>query len=200
VSDYTPTKGEILWANIAPATGLATFTTEASLMGGILVPNIPAGYFLNNQSVGRTLKLKAYLKVGSTTTGPTMQFSIRIFPHGTAFSAGGGILLGTHAALTMQASQTLAPVVLEADMVMDNVNEGATSVLTTFGEVRGWKAFSATAGVVSGAPIPDNNVATNTVSTYDRWVTYDLYLSCTCGTSNAANTAQLFRGKLYAEN
>jgi hypothetical protein len=196
VSDYTPSKNEVLWANIAPGTQLATFTTEASLMGGILLPKIPAGYFLNNTSVGRTLKLKAWLKIGSTTTGPTMQFSLRLFAHGTAFSAGGGILLGTHAAQTMAISQTAAPVELEADMWMDNVNEGAASVLTTFGKVWSPKGFVSP----FGATIPDNNVTTNTVSTFESMTTYDLHISCTCGTSNAANTAQLFRGKLYGEN
>jgi hypothetical protein len=196
MSDYTPTKNEVLWANIAVGTQLNTFTTEASLMGGVLIPEIPAGYFLNNMSVGRTLKLKAYFKIGSTTTGPTMQFSLRIIPHGTAFSAGAGILLGTHAAMTMAVSQTAAPVIMEADVTMDNVNPGATSVLTTFGSVRSPKGFVSP----FEATIPDNNVTTNTVSTYDAWVTYDVYLTCTCGTSNAANTAQLFRAKFYGEN
>lgn len=196
MSDYTDAKSEVLWSNIAAGTALATFTTEASLMGGIVPAVIPGGYFFNNTSVGRTLKLKAWLKIGSTTTGPTMQFSIRVFNHGTAFSAGGGVLLGTHAAQTMAVSQVLAPVELEVDMIMDNVNPGATSVLTTFGKVWSPKGFVSP----FGATIPDNNVTTNTVSTFDAWQTYDLYLSATCGTSNAANTAQLFRGKLYGEN
>ena len=196
MSDYLAEKNEVLWSNIAAATQLNTFTTEASLMGGILLPKIPGGYLFNNTKVGNTLKLVAYIKLGSTTTGPTMQFSLRAFNHGTAFSAGGGILLGTTAALTMAASQTAAPARLVIDITCDNVNEGAASVLTTFGEIYGPKAFASP----FGGTIPDNNVTSNTISNFDAWQTYDLHLSCICGTSNAANTAQLFRGKLYGEN
>jgi hypothetical protein len=196
VSDYTPTKNEVLWSNISAGTTLATFTTEASLMGGIIVPVIPGGYFLNNNSTGRTLKLKAWGRIGSTTTGPTMIWSVRLINHGTAFSAGGGILLGATAALTMAASQTLAPWELELDITMDNPNQGATSVVTSLGKVWSPKGLASP----FGGTIPDNNVTTNTLSTFDDWQTYDLYISLTCGTSNAANLGRLDRGKLYGEN
>lgn len=195
MSDYTPQKAEILWSNIANGTQLTTFTTEASLMGGIVIPKLYAGFFDQNDKLGRTLKLKAWLKFGSTTTGPTMLISVRLFPHGTAFSAGGGILLGATAALTMAASQTAAPAELELDIVCDNPNEGATTVITSFGKLWGPKAFASP----FGGTIPDNNVTANTISTYDAMQNYDMYISCTCGTSNAANTAQLFRGKLIGE-
>jgi hypothetical protein len=196
MSDYTPAKSEILWSNIAPGTQLATFTTEASLMGGIVVPNIPAGYFLNNTSVGRTLKFRAYGKMGSTTTGPNFTITPRLFNHGTAFSAGGGIALGVFAVVQMAASQTLATYQLDLDMTMDNVNEGAASVLTTFG------LLSCPKGFVSPfvSTLPDNNVATNIVSTIDRWQTYDLHIGVACNTSNAANLINMQRGKLYGEN
>jgi hypothetical protein len=196
MSDYTPTKCEVLNASISSGTQLATFTTEASLMGGILLPKIPAGYFLNNNSVGRTLKFKMWGKMGSTTTGPNFTVTPRLFTHGTAFSAGGGVLLGTFAVVQMAASQTLAPFTLELDMWMDNPNEGATSQLTTFGEIRSPKGF------VSPfiATLPDNNVATNIITTYDAWATYDLHIGVACNTSNAANLINLQRYKLYGEN
>jgi hypothetical protein len=200
MSDYTPTKYEVLSASIAAGTTLATFTTEASLLGGILVPRIPAGYFLNNNSVGRTLRLLAFGKMGSTTTGPNFTITPRLFAHGTAFSAGGGILLGTFAVVQMAASQTLAPYRLTLDMWMDNVNEDSgatgTSVLTTFGMVESPKGF------VSPfmSTLPDNNVATNTISTYSPWATYDLHIGVACNTSNAANLIRLDRYKFYGEN
>ena len=196
MSDYTPTKNEVLWSNIAAGTTLATFTTEASLFGGIVLPKIPGGYFFNNNSVGRTLRMKIYGKIGSTTTGPTMLWSLRAFNHGTAFSAGGGILLAASAALTMAVSQTLAPWEMDIDMTMDNVNEGATSVITTFGKVWSPKGLASP----FGGTMPDNNVSTNTLSTFDAWQTYDLHLSLTCGTSNAANLGRVDRGKMYGEN
>jgi hypothetical protein len=196
LSDYTYTKNEVLSASIAAGTQLATFTTEASLMGGILVPKIPAGYFLNNSSVGRTLKFRGWGKMGSTTTGPIFTITPRLFVHGTAFSAGGGVLLGTFATLIMAASQTLAPFDIELDMWMDNVNEGATSNFTTFGKIHSPKGFTSPFAVT----LPDNNVTTNSIATYDAWATYDLHIGVACNTSNAANLIQLFRYKFYGEN
>lgn len=196
MSDYTPTKVEVLSASIAAGTQLATFTTEASLMGGILVPKIPGGYFFNNSSVGRTLKFKGYGKMGSTTTGPIFTITPRLFTHGTAFSAGGGILLGTFATLIMAASQTLAPYDIELDMWMDNPNEGATSNFSTFGKITSPKGFTTPFAVT----LPDNNVTTNLATTFDAWATYDLHIGVACNTSNAANLINLQRYKLYGEN
>jgi hypothetical protein len=196
MSDYTPTKTEVLSASIANGTTLSTFTTEASLMGGIIVPKIPGGYFLNNQSLGRTLKLRAYGRMGSTTTGPIFTITPRLFVHGTAFSAGGGLLLGTFATLIMAASQTLAPYQIDLDMWMDNPNEGAASVLTTFGLINSPKGFTSPFMVT----LPDNNVTTNTLSTFDAWATYDLHIGVACNTSNAANLIRMDRYKFYGEN
>lgn len=200
MSGYTMTQCEVLSASISAGTTLATFTTEASLMGGILIPKIPAGYFLNNNSVGRTLRLKAYGKMGSTTTGPNFTITPRLFTHGTAFSAGGGIALGVFAVVQMAASQTLAPWEMDLDMWMDNPNEDSgstgTSQLTTFGLINCPKGF------VSPfmATLPDNNVTTNTITNFSPWATYDLHIGVACNTSNAANLINLQRYKFYGEN
>jgi hypothetical protein len=79
---------------------------------------------------------------------------------------------------------------------MDNVNEGAASNFTTFGKISSPKGF------VSPfmATLPDNNVTTNLVTTYDAWQTYDLHIGVACNTSNAANLINLQRYKLYGEN
>lgn len=190
------TQCEVLSASISNGTTLSTFTTEASLMGSVLMPKIPAGYFLNNNSVGRTLKLRAYGRMGSTTTGPNFTITPRLFAHGTAFSAGGGILLGTFAVVQMAASQTLAPWQMDLDIWMDNPNEGATSNISTYGLINCPKGF------VSPfmATLPDNNVTTNIVTTYDAWATYDLHIGVACNTSNAANLIRMDRYKFYGEN
>ena len=200
MSNYTGSNTEVLSASVAAGTTLATFTNEASLMGGIVIPKIPAGYFLNNTSLGRTLKLRSYGKMGSTTTGPNFTITPRLFAHGTAFSTGGGLLLGTFAVVQMAASQTLAPFQLDLDLWMDNPNEDSgatgTSVLTTFGLINSPKGF------VSPfmATLPDNNVTTNTISTFSPWVTYDLHIGVACNTSSAANLINLQRYKFYGEN
>lgn len=196
MSGYTMSQCEVLSSSIAAGTQLATFTTEASLMGGIILPKIPAGYFLNNNSVGRTLKFKAYGKMGSTTTGPIFTITPRLFTHGSSFSAGGGVPLGVFATLQMAASQTLAPWEMELDMWMDNPNEGATSNFTTFGKITSPKGF------VSPfiATLPDNNVTTNSITNYDAWATYDLHIGVACNTSSASNLINIQRYKLYGEN
>jgi hypothetical protein len=196
VSDYTDAKNEVLWSNIGNGTQLATFTTEASLMGGIVLPKIPAFYFLNNTSVGRTLQFRAYGRMGSTTTGPIFTITPRLFVHGTAFSAGGGVPLGVFATVQMAASQTLAPWSMWLDMVMDNVNEGAASQFTTYGEIHSFKGFVSP----FGSTLPDNNVTSNVITNFDVSQTYDLHIGVACNTSNAANLIRFDRGKMYGEN
>lgn len=194
MSDYGPTKNEVLYANVAQGTQLGTFTTEASLQGGLLECEIPALYFFNNQSTGRTLRLRASGRLG-TTGSPTFQWFVRLFTHGTAFAAGGGILLGSTAALTAGATVTLAPWFMDLDLVMQNPNPGATSQVSVMGEVRGYKSLASP----FGGSIPDSNVNPQ-VSTYDRNATYDLYLSAACSVSSALNLINLQQMKLYGEN
>jgi len=201
MSGYTMTNCEVLSASISNGTQLATFTTEASLMGGVLIPKIPAGYFMNNNSVGRTLKLRAYGRMGSTTTGPIFTITPRLFAHGTAFSAGGGIALGVFATVQMAASQTLAPWQMDLDMWMDNPNEDTsatvgTSQLSTYGLINCPKGFQSP----FMATLPDNNVTSNVVTTFNLWQTYDLHIGVACNTSNAANLIRLYRYKFYGEN
>jgi hypothetical protein len=195
MSDYTVTKAEVLYANTAQGTQLATFTTEASLMGGLLQCVVPGYYFLNNTSTGRTLKLRASGRLGTTSTGPTFQWFARVFTDGTAFSAGGGTLIGQTAALTAAASQTLAPWFLDLDIVMQTLASGAASTVSVMGEVRSYKGLASP----FGGSIPDNNVSPQ-IATFDISKTYNLYLSVACGTSNAANLINLQQMKLYGEN
>jgi hypothetical protein len=204
MSGYTMTQGEVLYANVAQGTSLATFTTEASLLGGMILPVIPAYYFMNNTSVGRTIKVRASGIASTTTTGPTFTWFARLIPAGTAFSAGGGLLVAQTAALTAVASKSNARWFIDLDIVMQNVNPGATSVIGSNGELRAYSLLSATANVCTGAPMapvstPDAS-ATFTVSTYDSSVNYNLYLSAACGTSNASNSIALQMMKVYGEN
>lgn len=198
MSDYTPTKNEILSATIAQGTQLATFTTEASLMGGLLLPQIPALYFLTNTSVGRTLRVRAAGKLG-TTSAPTFTWFVRLIPHGTAWASNavGMVLLGQTAALTAGTTQTLAPWFMDLDIVMTNVNQAATSALTCMGEVRSPLGL---ASPFAGTMPVNNSTSGQSVTTYDNNVTYDLYLSAACGTSSASNLINLQMVKLYGEN
>lgn len=207
MSNYTGGPGgEVLYANIGAGTALATFTTEDSLIKTLITPTIPAYYFLNNTAVGKTIKVRAAGVAGSTSVAPVFTWFCRLIPAGTAFAAGatGQVLLAQTPALTAVVSKTNARWFIDLDIVMQNVNAGATSVVGVTGEFRAYSLLSATANVCTGAPMANSTTpdasATFTATTFDNTVNYVLYLSASCGASSAANTIQLQMLKIYGEN
>jgi hypothetical protein len=156
---------------------------------------VPGGWALNNSGVGKSLKVKASGRMGSTTTGPTMLLTARLIPFTSAFAwSAAGIIIGATAATTMGISQTLVPWFFDMDLVLQNLNPGATSVISTMGE---WRSNAFVSPF--SAPLPAPNVSP-VVSTFDSAVSYALMLSVTCGTSNAANLIHMSQFKLYGEN
>jgi hypothetical protein len=195
MSGYTQTTDEVLFASVSQGTQLATFTAEASLHGTLGIPVIPGGWALNNGATGKCIKVKASGRMGSTTSGPTMLLTARLIPFTSAFAwSASGITAAASAATTMAVSQTLVPWFLDMDIVLQNLNPGATSVISTMGEWRSNAFVSPFA-----APLPAPNV-TPVVSTFDSAVSYALMLSVTCGTSNAANLIHMSQFKMYGEN
>lgn len=192
MSFLTGTQDEVLYNNVGVATQLNTFTAEDNLQKTYPPVIIPAGFFLNPSAVGKALKVKAWGQLG-TTGSPTFTFSLRLLTSAT-WSAG-GLLLGSTAALTAGATQTLAPFTLEADISLKALSIGGASTLQTQGEVRGPLAFASP----FGGTIPANNTGI-TLATFDNSVTYYLFLSIACNTSNALNLAQLTQLKVYGEN
>lgn len=191
MSFLTGTSSEVLYSSIATGTQLNTFTTEDNLMKTLPYCIIPAGFFFNNGATGKSLKVKATGRLG-TTGAPTFTWSARILTSSTWSAAG---LAMSSAALTAGTTQTLAPWFLELDIVMRSLGTGAASTLAITGEVR------SALGLASPfmGTIPGNNTAF-TVTTFDNSVTNYLFLSAACGTSNAANLIQLEQMKLYGEN
>ena len=192
MSFLTGTQNEVLFASVATGTQLVSFTTEDNLQKTLPPVIIPAGYFFNMAAQGKSLKIKACGRLG-TTGGPTFTWSVRLLTS-TTWSAG-GILLGSSAALTAGTTQTLAPWFLDAELVLRTLSIGGASTAAFMGEVRGPLAL---ASPFAGT-IPANNTAF-TVTTVDNSVSYYLFLSVACGTSNAANLIQLEMLKVYGEN
>lgn len=192
MSFQTGSQTELLFSSIGASTNLATFTTEDSLQKTLAPIIIPAGFFFNNSAVGKSLRIKAVGQLG-TTGAPTFTWTIRLLTS-TTWSAA-GIVLGTTAALTAGTTQTLAPWFLDVEVIMRNVNLGGASVVATMGEVR------SPLGLASpfGGTIPANNTAV-TVSTVDNSVTYYLFLSAACGTSNALNLINTQMIKVWGDN
>ena len=72
MSNYNGGVGpELYYSFSAAGTALATFTTEASLMGGYPIPQIPATFFSKLGEQSSSMKIRAYGNVGDTTADPT---------------------------------------------------------------------------------------------------------------------------------
>jgi hypothetical protein len=192
LSFLTGTQNELLYSSIATGTQLNTFTTEDNLQKTLPPVILPAGFFFNLAAAGRSLKIKACGRLG-TTGAPTFTWSARLLTS-TTWSAG-GILLGSTAALTAGTTQTLAPWFLDLELTLRTLSIGAASTEAAMGEVR------SPLGLASpfAGTIPANNTAF-TAATLDNSLTYYLFLSAACGTSNALNLIQLEMLKVFGEN
>lgn len=183
---------DCFYSYFAQSTQLNTFTTEDNLQKTYPPVLIRAGYILNLQDTGKSLRVKAAGRLG-TTGAPTFTWSLRLLTS-TTWSAG-GILLGSTAALTAGTTQTLAPWYLDVEIGLKTLSIGGASTLRTMGEVRSPLGL---ASPFSGT-IPANNT-TMEVSTFDNSVQYYLFLSAACGTNNALNLIQTEMLKVYGDN
>lgn len=183
---------ELYYSFSAAGTALATFTTEASLMGGYPIPQIPATFFSKLGEQSSSVKIRAYLNAGDTTSAPTFTISVRLLTSATTWTAGGILLAATPAITITGTSVTNGWVQLDVDAILRTIAAGAaTCSIATFGTV---------SGVLSGT-LPATNTSAVT-STLDNTGTtqYFLWLSAACGTSNAANAISLQGLKIYLEN
>lgn len=184
---------ELYYSFSAAGTALATFTTEASLMGGYPIPQIPATFWSKLGEQSSSMKIRAYGNAGDTTTAPTFTLSARLLSSATSWTAG-GLLLGSTPAMTVSAvSLTNAWWQLDMDVILRAIAAGAaTSSLASYAAVGG----SAFTGF-----IPANNVSAVNATLDNTGATqYFLWLSAACGTSNASNTISLQALKIYLEN
>lgn len=183
---------ELKYAFSAPGTALATFTTEASLMGGYPIPQIPATYFDKLGQQSSSVKIRAYGNAGDTTVAPTFTISARLLSSSVTWSAG-GLLLGSTPAITMTGtSVTNGWWQLDIDCILRSIAAGAaTSSIATWGTI---------SGVLSGTFPATNVSAVNSTLDNTGATQYWLWLSAACGTSNAANAISLQGLKIYLEN
>ena len=193
MSSYSGTLPELYYSFSAAGTGLNTFTTEASLMGGYIIPQIPGTFFSKLGNLSSSMKIRAVGNCSDTTAAPTFTLSMRLLSSATTWSAS-GLLLGSSNAITMTGtSVTNAWWQIDADVVLRTIANGAaTSSVFTSGTVTGTG--------LTGA-IPGNNVsAVNATLDNSGATQYFFWLSAACGTSNAANAINLQSLKIYLEN
>lgn len=193
MSSYMGTLPECYYSSSAAGTALNTFTTEASLMGGYAIPQIPATFWSKLGDLSSTGKIRAHFNV-STTATPTFTVSARLLTSATSWSAG-GLLLGSTSALTTASGVTNAWATLDIDIILRSIAPGAaTSSLFTSGTLSG-SAFPATGSM------PANNVSAVNATLDNTGATqYFLWLSAACGTSSASNAISLQALKVYLEN
>jgi hypothetical protein len=196
LSGYTQTQAECLYSYGGASTNLATFTTEDNLLKTYPLCQIPGSIFglgAGTGALSKTLRIRAGGQAGSTAT-PTFTFSLRVFSANPAFSAGGGVLLGSSSVMTAGSTVTLAPWILDVDVTLRTapVTNG-TATVVTMGSISGGIAFPVT------GTIPGSNVAP-TVATWSVDTVYYLYLSAACGTSNALNLINTQYLKVYGDN
>lgn len=196
MSGYTMTQPELYYSFSAAGTALATFTTEASLMGGYPIPQIPATFFNKTGNLSSAVKVRAYGNVGDTTTAPTFTWAVRLLTSSTSWSA--GTPSWATAATTLNAvSLTNTWWQLDMDIQLRTIAAGgATSILAGFGVVSG-----SALNVPATLPAANTTAVVNS-SNFDTTgaTSYYLWLSAACGTSNAANAISLQGLKIYLEN
>lgn len=193
MSSYSGTLPELYYSFSAAGTALNTFTTEASLMGGYIIPQIPATFFNKLGDLSSSMHIRAIGNCSDTTAAPTFTLSARLLSSATSWSAG-GLLLGSSNAITMTGtSVTNAWWQADIDVTLRSIAAGAaTSSVFTSGSVTG-------TGLTGS--IPANNVsAVNSTLDNTGATQYFFWLSAACGTSNAANAINLQSLKIYLEN
>lgn len=193
MSGYTLTQPELYYSESISGTALNTFTTEASLMGGYPIPQIPATFFNKTGVLSSAIKLRAYCALGDTSTAPTFAITVRLLTSATSWSAAG--LGWASTACTMSnTSATNNWAQLDGDLTLRTLAAGAaTSTLDLHGT---WTGNFTTTGTLPVAG------TAGTLSTFDATgaTQYFLWLSATCGTSNASNSISLQTLKIYLEN
>jgi hypothetical protein len=195
MSGYTMTQPELYYSFSAPGTALNTFTTEASLMGGYPIPQIPATFFNKLGQLSSSMKIRAYGNVSDTTVAPTFTLAPRLQTSPTSYSTSALGWTTTPTAMAA-ASLTNAWWQLDMDVILRSIAAGAaTSTISAFGTLTG-PGFAS-----PGGSLPATNT-TSVVSTLDVTgaTSYYFTLGAACGTSNAANAIQLQGLKIYLEN
>lgn len=184
-SFLTGTVSELLFANRADFTPLASFTSEASLLAGTnQQPVIPALFFNDNKGFGRSISFMARGVLGSTST-PTYTFQARLgTTAGSAYL--GGTSVGVSAAITTASGVTNKWWELRLDLTCYTPGIGTNNTtLSGAGYVRSPGGFASPFGYAIEPTTPDTATWTATI---DSALTQYFNLSVTCSASSASNT------------
>jgi hypothetical protein len=185
MSMQTGTWTECIFTNRADYTALASFTSEASLLGGLnLQPTLYPSFFEGTRSFGRGLSIVAR-GVLSVTATPTYTFTVRI---GTALASIGGTVVGISNAITAINGVTNKWWELRLDLVCNTPGQGSgNTTVSGSGYVVSPGGFGSPFVYPLEPSAPDTATWT---ATLDNSAANYVNLSATCSASSASNTIQ----------
>jgi len=189
MSGYTFTYTELLYASSAAGLTLATFTTEAQANTTGTMGNqasIPANFFNQNTSVGKTIKIVARGILASTAT-PTYTFTVR---GGAAANITTAPILGGTAAMATVSGATTCAWEYEVDCVFKTLGAGPSgtgnSTLVCVGRV-----FCAGLATTANNMVYGAAASPGTVATFDPKIENYINFNIACSASSASNTISL---------
>lgn len=184
-SGLTGTWSELIFSNRADYSALASFTTEASLLGGTNVqPVFPALFFDGTRAFGRTIRLLARGVLSCTGT-PTYIFQVRLgTTSGSSYLSGTSV--GVTAAITCASGITNKFWELGLDLVCNTPGIGSgNTTLSGAGYVSSPGGFATPFVYALEPTTPDTATWTSTI---DNSATQYVNVSVTCSASSASNT------------
>jgi hypothetical protein len=182
------TWSEIFWANPADATAIASFTSEKSLLTGLVdQPSLPALFWQGPKAASRVVRLIAR-GVLSSSAIPTYTFQWRLnTTAGVTNLAGASV--GVSIAITTQSGVTNSLWESTLDILCKTPGIGTgNATLTCAGTVSSWTGFAAPYTYELEPTTPPTATWTQTV---DGSLQEFINLSVTSSASNASNTLQL---------
>ena len=181
----TGTQTECLGANSANGSAYNTSSTLTVISPASGAGYCPANFWLPSYGISKSLLVKAY-GVLSTTSTPTLTMAV----YGdTTQGTASGTPLATTAAATMSSGVSNVPWSLE--VIISNVTTGSSGTFLSDGMFTVYNAVT-TATAWGGYRCSSSTANPNTASTLSTQSAYYIELAATWGTDSASNTIQCY--------
>lgn len=185
----TGTQAELLAANTTIPASYNTFTS-AQYIGPAVATNsngyLPANFFSGVAGVGKTLLIKAYGILGTTST-PNLTVGVTLNTTSGTYN-GSGILAST-GANAMSSGVTTVP--WELEVIATCTGTGSSGTFIADGKFQVMNALT-TATAWVGARCSSSTANPNTALTISTDVAYYVELFATWGTSSASNLINVY--------
>lgn len=175
----TGTQTEALAASNAVGTAYASSTTPTSVSPATGAAYVPANFFLPSYGAAKSILLKAY-GVLSTTSTPNL--TLGVTANTTQGTYNGSGILATTGAVAMQSA--VSNVAWDLELLITCVAAGATGTFLAFGRLNIATGTTAVQSIRCSSSAANPNTAV-TLSTQSA---YYLEVFATWGTSSASNT------------